>query len=74
MRPARELTDADYTEFYKHVMGGFVLPGDEPLGHLHLHADAPIQFVALLYIRASRRPTCSRRTARPCSCTPAASS
>ncbi|MCY1004761.1 molecular chaperone HtpG [Nannocystis pusilla] len=50
MRPARELTDADYNEFYKHVMGGFVLPGDEPLGHLHLHADAPIQFVALLYI------------------------
>lgn len=50
MRPARELTDADYTEFYKHVMGGFVLPGDEPLGHLHIHADAPIQFVALLYV------------------------
>ncbi|HEY8376669.1 MAG TPA: molecular chaperone HtpG [Nannocystis sp.] len=50
MRTPRELTDDDYKEFYKHVMGGFVLPGDEPLGHLHLHADAPIQFVALLYI------------------------
>ena len=50
MRPTRELTDADYAEFYKHVMGGFVLPGDEPLGHLHIHADAPIQFVALLYV------------------------
>lgn len=50
MRPPKDLTDADYNEFYKHVMGGFVLPGDEPLGHLHLHADAPIQFVALLYI------------------------
>jgi molecular chaperone HtpG len=31
-------------------MGGFVMPGDEPLGHLHISADAPIQFVALLYI------------------------
>jgi molecular chaperone HtpG len=49
-RPAKELTEADYKEFYKHVMGGFVLPGDEPLGHLHIHADAPIQFVALLYV------------------------
>ena len=50
MRSAKDLTDADYNEFYKHVMGGFVLPGDEPLGHLHIHADAPIQFVALLYV------------------------
>ena len=50
MRPAKELTEADYKEFYKHVMGGFVMPGDEPLGHLHISADAPIQFVALLYI------------------------
>ena len=50
MRPAKELTEADYKEFYKHVMGGFVMPGDEPLGHLHISADAPIQFVALLYV------------------------
>ena len=50
MRPAKELSEADYKEFYKHVMGGFVMPGDEPLGHLHISADAPIQFVALLYI------------------------
>jgi molecular chaperone HtpG len=49
-RPAKELTEDDYKEFYKHVMGGFVMPGDEPLGHLHISADAPIQFVALLYI------------------------
>ncbi len=49
-RPAKELKAEDYKEFYKHVMGGFVLPGDEPLGHLHVSADAPIQYVALLYI------------------------
>ena len=49
-RPAKDLKPEDYKEFYKHVMGGFVLPGDEPLGHLHVSADAPIQYVALLYI------------------------
>ena len=50
MRPAKDLKPDDYKEFYKHVMGGFVLPGDEPLGHLHISADAPIQYVALLYL------------------------
>lgn len=50
MRSAKELSQDDYKAFYKHVMGGFVMPGDEPLGHLHIHADAPIQFVALLYV------------------------
>ncbi len=49
-RSPKELTEDDYKSFYKHVMGGFVMPGDEPLGHLHISADAPIQFVALLYI------------------------
>ena len=50
MRPAKDLKPDDYKEFYKHVMGGFVLPGDEPLGHIHVSADAPIQYVALLYL------------------------
>ncbi|NVB40158.1 molecular chaperone HtpG [Pseudenhygromyxa sp. WMMC2535] len=45
-----DLEDGDYAEFYKHVMGGFVLPGDEPLGKLHFSADAPIQFHALLFV------------------------
>lgn len=45
-----ELEDEDYQEFYKHVMGGFVLPGDEPFGKLHYSADAPIQFHALLFV------------------------
>jgi len=52
---ASELNDEDYTEFYKHVMGGFVLPGDEPLGRMHLSMDAPIQFHAVLFI-PGRRP------------------
>lgn len=52
---ASELNDEDYKEFYKHVMGGFVLPGDEPLGRMHLSMDAPIQFHAVLFI-PGRRP------------------
>lgn len=52
---ASGLNDDDYKEFYKHVMGGFVLPGDEPLGRLHLSMDAPIQFHAVLFI-PGRRP------------------
>ncbi|MCR9166117.1 MAG: molecular chaperone HtpG [Nannocystaceae bacterium] len=54
-RSASELSDDDYKDFYKHVMGGFVLPGDEPLGRLHLSMDAPIQFHAVLFI-PGRRP------------------
>jgi molecular chaperone HtpG len=49
-RNPAELEDKDYQEFYKHVMGGFVLPGDEPLARLHFSADAPIQFHALLFV------------------------
>ena len=49
-RSPSELEDGDYSEFYKHVMGGFVMPGDEPFARLHFTADAPIQFHALLFV------------------------
>lgn len=49
-RSPSEVSDADYQEFYTHVMGGFVMPGDEPLARLHLSMDAPIQFSALLFV------------------------
>jgi molecular chaperone HtpG len=49
-RSAKELSEEDYQEFYKHVMGGFVLPGDEALARMHLSMDAPIQFHALLFV------------------------
>jgi len=49
-RSPSSLDDSDYAEFYKHVMGGFVLPGDEPLTRLHFSMDAPIQFSALLFV------------------------
>jgi molecular chaperone HtpG len=55
-RSPKDLGESDYKEFYTHVMGGFVLPGDEPLTHLHLSLDAPIQFKAVLYVPGRRPP------------------
>jgi molecular chaperone HtpG len=48
-RPS-DLKDEDYEAFYKHVMGGFVLPTDKPLARLHASLDAPIQFHAVLLV------------------------
>jgi molecular chaperone HtpG len=55
-RNPKDLGEDDYKQFYTHVMGGFVMPGDEPLAHLHLSLDAPIQFKAVLYVPSSRSP------------------
>lgn len=49
-RNPADLSDADYQEFYAHAMGGFVMPGDEPLARLHFSMDAPIQFHAILFV------------------------
>jgi molecular chaperone HtpG len=49
------LQDKDYEQFYRHVTGGFVLPGDSPLARLHLSMDAPLQFRAVLFV-PGRRP------------------
>jgi molecular chaperone HtpG len=54
-RSSKELSEEDYAEFYKHIMGGFTLPGDEALTRLHFSAEAPIQFHALLFV-PSRAP------------------
>jgi molecular chaperone HtpG len=51
----KSLGDDDYAEFYKHVMGGFVLPAERPLARLHVSMDAPIQFHAVLFV-PDRRP------------------
>ncbi|HRE48709.1 MAG TPA: molecular chaperone HtpG [Aggregatilineales bacterium] len=45
-RPAREVSADDYTEFYKQITYDF----GAPLLHLHLAADAPVQFYSLLYV------------------------
>lgn len=46
-RPA-EVTEDEYKDFYKELMGGFV--DGEPLARLHIHLDAPYQFQAIVYI------------------------
>jgi molecular chaperone HtpG len=70
----KSLSDDDYTEFYKHTMGGFVLPAERPLARLHVSMDAPIQFHAVLFV-PDRRPLDLFRTMRStCSCTRAACS
>ena len=51
-RPA-DVTDDEYKNFYKELMGGFV--DDEPLARLHLSMDAPYQFQAIVYV-PSRPP------------------
>jgi molecular chaperone HtpG len=42
----------EYTEFYKQ----FTFDFNDPLTHLHLSIDAPVQFFALLFIPASPEP------------------
>lgn len=50
MRPKNEITEEQYTEFYKHVTHGF----DEPLMTSHWRAEGKIEFTALLYLPMMR--------------------
>jgi molecular chaperone HtpG len=45
-RAPREVTEAEYQDFYKHLTYD---PG-QPVLHVHLIADAPVQFYSLLYV------------------------
>lgn len=45
-KPARDVTDEEYNAFYQQLTLDF----REPLLHLHIQADAPVQFYSLLYI------------------------
>jgi molecular chaperone HtpG len=49
-RPAREVTEEDYHEFYKQTTYDL----EPPLAQVHLVADAPVQVRALLYIPRHR--------------------
>lgn len=49
-RPKNEITDEQYTEFYKHISHGF----DEPLLTSHWRAEGMIEFNALLYVPTMR--------------------
>ena len=48
LRSKSEITDEQYDEFYQHVLGGF--GQEKPLARIHVSADAPIQYHALLFI------------------------
>ena len=45
-RNPSEITDEEYNEFYKHITGDY----SEPLAHIHLNAEGPVNFKAVLFI------------------------
>jgi molecular chaperone HtpG len=46
MRPAAEVSESDYTEFYKHLTHDY----DEPLKRISLKAEGTLEYQALLFI------------------------
>jgi molecular chaperone HtpG len=46
VEPKSQVTDEQYTRFYQHLTHH---PDETPLWHLHLAADSPIQFRAVVY-------------------------
>ena len=46
VEPKAQVTEEQYTQFYQHLTHH---TGEAPLWHLHLAADSPIQFRAILY-------------------------
>ena len=46
VEPKSQVTEEQYTQFYQHLTHH---PDEKPLWHLHLAADSPIQFRAILY-------------------------
>ncbi len=60
-KPKSEIEDEDYTNFYRMMTMDF----EEPLKRIHMKADLPLQFYALLYIPATneRSPFSPRKEA-----------
>ncbi len=48
-KPARDVTDEDYRKFYQQL----TLDYRDPLLHLHIVSDAPVQFYSVLYVPES---------------------
>ena len=46
VEPKNQVTDEQYTRFYQHLTHH---PDETPLWHLHMAADSPIQFRAIVY-------------------------
>lgn len=53
VEPKSQITDEQYNEFYKHISG---YPMD-PLWHLHLNFDSPLQVSSILYCPVSNMET-----------------
>ncbi|MCS6835242.1 MAG: molecular chaperone HtpG [Anaerolineae bacterium] len=51
-RAPQEITEDDYKGFYR----AFSMEFEPPLHHIHVRADVPLQYYALLYIPASNQP------------------
>ena len=49
-RPKNEITDNQYSEFYKHISHGF----DEPWHTLHFRAEGSIEYTGLMFIPTNR--------------------
>lgn len=45
-RNPSEISDEEYNEFYKHISGDY----SEPLAYVHLKAEGPVNFKAILFI------------------------
>jgi len=48
-RPKSELSDEEYTEFYKTIAHG----GEEPLFYVHTHAEGTMEYTTLFYVPKS---------------------
>jgi len=60
--PKNQITAEQHAEFFRHVTGGY--EGEEPLWHLHVSIDAPVQFQALLYVPEKAPPDLFQRDRR----------
>ncbi len=48
-RPKNEVKDEEYVEFFKYIANST----EEPMSHMHLSVEAPVQFKAIMYIPKS---------------------
>ena len=60
-RPAREIEDAQYVEFYRHVSRNF----DEPWLTVHFATEGRVTYTALLFVPSTRPFDLLHRDARP---------
>ncbi len=51
-RPAKEITDEEHADFYRHL----AYDPQPPVRVVHLKAEVPVEFTALLYVPKAKRP------------------